>query len=110
MQPKNAKDPDMQTVADKVGAAIDISELSQVPDAYVENVMGIALDGYASRNTLISAVGTNINEYGIFLAKDADQAATIKAALDKYLEYRESILGDSDRAAVKQAFESCFEG
>ena len=40
--PKNAKDPDMQTVADKVGAAIDISELSQVPDAYVENVMGIA--------------------------------------------------------------------
>lgn len=70
---------------------------------------------------------------------DADQAATIKAALDKYLEYRESvwmdeylpdekpkldnavvwrqgnyvmyaILGDSDRAAVKQAFESCFEG
>ena len=125
--PKNAKDPDMQTVADKVGAAIDISELSQVPDAYVENVMGI------------SAVGTNINEYGIFLAKDADQAATIKAALDKYLEYRESvwmdeylpdekpkldnaevwrqgnyvmyaILGDSDRAAVKQAFQSCFEG
>ena len=92
-----------------------------------------------SRNTLISAVGTNINEYGIFLAKNADQAATIKAALDKYLEYRESvwmdeylpdekpkldnavvwrqgnyvmyaILGDSDRAAVKHAFESCFEG
>ena len=50
--PKNAKDPDMQTVADKVGAAIDISELSQVPDAYVENVMGIALDGYAAATPL----------------------------------------------------------
>lgn len=101
--------------------------------------MGIALDGYASRNTLISAVGTNINEYGIFLAKDAEQAAALKDALNKYLEYRESvwmdeylpdekpkldcaevwtqgnyvmyaILGESDRAAVKQAFQSCFEG
>ena len=136
---KSAKDPDMQTVADKVGAAMDISELSQIPDAYVEDIMGIALDGYASRNTLISAVGTNINEYGIFLAKDADQAAALKDALDKYLEYRESvwmdeylpdekpkldnaevwtqgnyvmyaILGESDRAAVRSAFQSCFEG
>ena len=58
--PKNAKDPDMQTVADKVGAAIDISELSQVPDAYVENVMGIALDGSAIPSSPQSAqISTN---------------------------------------------------
>ncbi len=135
----SAKTPEMQDVADKVGAAIDISNLSQTPDAYVEDVMKIASDGYVIRNTLISGIGTNIDEYGIFLGKDAEQAASLKAALETYLEYRESvwmdeylpeekpkldnaevwqqgnyvmyvILGDSDRAAVKAAFQSCFEG
>lgn len=136
---KSAKTPEMQAVADAVGASIDISDMSQIPDEYVENIMGIALDGYVSRNTLMSAVGTNINEYGIFLAKDADQAKTIKDALNAYLEYRESvwmdeylpdekpkldnaevwqqgnyvmytILSDADRDAVNAAFEGCFEG
>lgn len=136
---KSAKEPDMQTVSDKVGAAIDASELSEIPDEYVESIMGIAADGYASRSAYISAVGTNINEYGIFLAKDSQQADELEAALDKYIEYRKSvwmdeylpdekpkldnaevwkqgsfvmyaILGDSDRSAVKQAFQSCFEG
>ncbi len=135
----NAKDPEMQDVADAVGAAMDISNLSQTPDAYVEDVMGIASAGYVIRNTLISGIGTNIDEYGIFLGKDAEQAASLKAALETYLEYRESvwmdeylpeekpkldnaevwqqgnyvmyvILGDNDRAAVKAAFQSCFEG
>ncbi len=135
----NAKTPDIQTVADKVGATMDLSEMSQIPNAYVDSVMGIAPDGYVSRNTLISAVGTNINEYGIFLAKDAGQAETLKAALEKYLEYRESvwmdeylpdekpkldnaevwqqgnyvmyaILGDDARQAAHAAFQSCFEG
>lgn len=136
---KSAKTPEMQVVADAVGASIDISDMSQIPDEYVENIMGIALDGYVSRNTLMSAVGTNINEYGIFLAKDADQAKTIKDTLNAYLEYRESvwmdeylpdekpkldnaevlqqgsyvmytILSDADRDAVNAAFEGCFEG
>lgn len=136
---KSAKTPEMQVVADAVGASIDISDMSQIPDEYVENIMGIAPDGYVSRNTLMSAVGTNINEYGIFLAKDADQAKTIKDALNAYLEYRESvwmdeylpdekpkldnaevlqqgsyvmytILSDADRDAVNAAFEGCFEG
>ena len=135
----NAKTPDIQTVADKVGATMDLSEMSQIPNAYVDSVMGIAPDGYVSRNTLISAVGTNINEDGIFLAKDAGQANTLKAALEKYLEYRESvwmdeylpdekpkldnaevwqqgnyvmyaILGDDARQAAHAAFQSCFEG
>ena len=135
---KTAKTPEMQDVADAVGAAMDISNLSQTPEAYVEDVMKIASDGYVIRNTLISGIGTNIDEYGIFLGKDAEQAASLKAALETYLEYRESvwmdeylpeekpkldnaevwqqgnyvmyvILGDSDRAAVKAAFLSCFE-
>ncbi len=136
---KSDKTPDMQTVADAVGKTIDLSEMSLLPDEYVESVMGIAPDGYVSRNTLRSAVGTNINEYGIFLAKDAEQADTLKAALEKYLEYLESvwmdeylpdekpkldnaevwqqgnyvmyaILSDDARQAAHTAFQSCFEG
>ena len=136
---KSTKDPGIQAVADAVGASIDISGMAQTPDDYVTGMMQIPLDGYKARNTLISGVGTNINEYGIFLAKDKDQAASIKKALESYLDYREelwmdeylpeekpkldnaevwqqgnyvmyAILSDADREAVHNAFQSCFEG
>lgn len=136
---KTVKEPDMQTVADKVAASFDSSELSPIPDTYVESVMGIAADGYKSFDAHISAVGINIDEYGIFLANDADQAAELKAALEKYIDFRKdgwmdeylpdekpkldkaevwqqgsfvmyAILDDSSRDAAKQAFQSCFEG
>lgn len=136
---KTVKEPDMQTVSEKVAASFEAGDLSPIPDTYVESIMGITADGYKSFDAHISAIGIVIDEYGIFLANDADQADELKAALDKYIEYRRdawmdeylpdekykldnaevwkqgnfvmyAILSDDDRAAAKQAFESCFEG
>ncbi len=134
----SAKQPEMQDVATAVFNSIDTENMAQIPDGYVTNMMQIPLDGYASRNTIISTVGTNINEYGIFLGKDAEQAAELKAALEDYLEYREelwmdeylpqeksklfdaeiwtegnyvmyAILDEAEREAAHSAFTGCFE-
>lgn len=133
----NDHTPDMQAVADVVGASIDISEMSQIPDEYVSGLMGIAPTSYVMRNTLISAVGTNIDEYGIFQCETEDKADELEDILEDYLDYRESvwmdeylpdekpklddaeiwtegcfvvyaILDDADRAAVEKAFTGCF--
>lgn len=133
------KDPGMDAVASAVFSSIDTENMAQIPDSYVESMMQIAPDGYVSRNTLISAVGTNINEYGIFQGKDETQTAALKAALEDYLEYRQelwmdeylpqekpkldnakvwvegnyvmyAILGDEELDAAHTAFTGCFEG
>lgn len=134
---EEGKNPEMQDVADAVGAAIDISDMAQIPDNYVTDIMSIALDGYAARNTIISSVSTNINEYGIFQGKDSEQAAELAEKVQAYLDYRMelwmdeylpdekpklenaevwtngnyvmyAILNDSDREAVHEAFNGCF--
>ena len=135
----DVKDPGMEAVASAVFGSFDTDDLAQIPDAYVENIMQIPLNGYVSRNTVISAVDTNIDEYGIFQGKDEAQTAELKAALENYLEYRQElwmddnlpeeklkldsaevwvegnyvmyeILSDADREAVYSAFTGCFEG
>ena len=133
------KDPGMDAVAEAVFTSIDTENMAQIPDAYVENMMLIAPDGYVSRNTIISSVGTNINEYGIFQGKDEEQTAALKTALEDYLAYRQelwmdeylpqekpkldnakvwvegnyvmyAILGDEELEAAHNAFSGCFEG
>lgn len=132
-------DPGMEAVASAVFGSIDTENMAQIPDSYVESMMQIPLDGYVSRNTVISSVGTSINEYGIFQGKDAAQASELKAALEEYLSYRQelwmdeylpeekpkldsaevwvegnyvmyAILDDADREAAYAAFTGCFEG
>lgn len=133
------KDPGMEAVSSAVFSSIDTENMAQIPDTYVENMMQIAPDSYVSRNTIISSVGTNINEYGIFQGKDEAQTDALKAALEEYLEYRQelwmdeylpqekpkldsaevwvegnyvmyAILGDAEREAAHTAFTGCFEG
>lgn len=136
-----AAEPDMQTVADAVTAAakLNMEDMAQTPDNYVQELMNIAPDLYEIRNTLISSVGTSINEYGIFKATSKENADAIAEALKAYLDYRRSvwmdeympeekpklenaevwqqgsyvmyaILDDSARSAAHSAFDGCFEG
>lgn len=125
-----SKEPDMKTVGTAVYNAIGDEQMANLPDGYVEDVMGIALDGYASRNAMANI--NNGNEYGIFCGKDASQTEELRAALEAYLVYRldnddstsiknaevwtsgsyvmYAIVGNDIRPAVKDAFTSCFEG
>lgn len=137
----DGNDPDMQDVADAVFTASQVSmdNMSQIPEDYVADIIQVDPSYYEIRNTIISTVGTNIDEYGIFKATDKKNADKIASALNSYIEYRQDawmdnympdekpkldnaevwqqgnyvmyvILGDDVRAAVKSAFESCFEG
>ncbi len=135
----DVKDPGMEAVASAVFGSIDTEDMAQIPDTYVEGMMKIPLDGYVSRNAIISSTGTSIDEYGIFQGKDEAQTAELKAALEDYLEYRMelwmdeylpeekpklanaevwsegnyvmyAILDDTEREAVYKAFTGCFEG
>lgn len=138
---KNTADPDMQDVADAVAAAVnvDADSMSQTPENYVSDVMLIDPTCYEIRNTFMSAVGTNIDEYGIFKATSKENADKIADALNTYIDYRKGawmdeympdekpkldnaevwqqgsyvmyvILGDDARQAAHDAFSSCFEG
>lgn len=138
---KTAKDPDMQTVVDTVASAVELNlaDMSQTPDNYVQDMMKISPELYEIRNTIISSVGTNINEYGIFKATSKENADKIAEALNDYIDYRQevwmdeympdekpkldnaevwqqgnyvmyAILDDSARSAAHSAFQSCFEG
>ena len=84
----DVKDPGMEAVASAVFGSIDTEDMAQIPDTYVEGMMKIPLDGYVSRNAIISSTGTSIDEYGIFQGKDEAQTAELKAALEDYREYR----------------------
>lgn len=135
----DVKDPGMEAVASAVFGSIDTEDMAQIPDTYVEGMMKIPLDGYVSRNAIISSTGTSIDEYGIFQGKDEAQTAELKAALEDYLEYRMelwmdeylpeekpklanaevwsegnyvmyAILDDAEREAVYKAFTGCFGG
>ena len=124
-------------VADVVGAvdtALNKGDaLVAVDESYIKGYMRMDVSDYAEYTVKINAYGANIDEYGIFKAKDAQQAKDVKAAVDAYLQLRldswmneympeekpklnaaevksqgnyvmYAILGDEDKAAAFDAF------
>lgn len=87
-------DVDMDTVSIAVGSAFSNPDLTDIPDSYVETMLKLTSDQYAERFAKISAVGTNIDEYGIFKANDAEGVKVLEKALNDYLDYRMEIWMD----------------
>ena len=76
-------------IAAKVDEAIGTGDNMAAVDAnYVLNRVKLDTDDYESFVMKVNAFGANVDEYGIFKAKDADQAKEIAAAVDAYLQYR----------------------
>lgn len=82
-------DVPVDQLAAAVEAASNVADsMIDAPATYVAVTMKMdvsAYDGYCVR---INSRGVNIDEYGIFKAKDSSQAKEIKAAVDAYLQYR----------------------
>jgi 3D (Asp-Asp-Asp) domain-containing protein len=131
-------------IAAAIGAAAGLTEgMMEAPDTYVsvnmEPEMGVTIADLSDDYTVfMNVTSVNINEYGVFKAKDADSAATLKTALDAYLKYRDeswmhtylpeeypklenavttaagnyviyTILGETEAAAAKSAFEEALK-
>ena len=110
------------------------SDLALMKESYVKGVMGMDVSGYAEYAVYVSAVGTNIDEFGIFKLGSVSAADAEKQIKD-YLQMREDtwmkeytpeehpklqnaeikvcgsyiiyvILDDAERAASLKAFEA----
>ena len=107
--------------------------LVAVDASYIKGYLKMDVENYEGYAVKINAYGANIDEYGIFKAKDGNQLKDIKAAVEGYFQMRKDawmdeympeekpklssaevkvagnyvmycILGDSDKTAAFNAF------
>ena len=64
------------------------SEMAAMKDSYIQGVMGMDLSGYSEYAVYVSAIGTNIDEFGIFKLGSISAADAEKQIKD-YLQMRE---------------------
>lgn len=134
----SAKDPAFDTVVSAVAGCVANTAMADMEDNYIKNMLKLSPEEYESCSVRIANMGTSIDEYGVLRGKDAAQTASLKEAVDAYLELREKawmpeylpeeypklenaevwtqgnyvvyvILSDAEKAAAKSAFSSCFE-
>ena len=82
-------DVSVADIAAKVDEAIQAGDnMASVDANYILNRMELDVSDYAEYVVKVNAFGANVDEYGIFKAKDADQAAEIASAVEAYLKMR----------------------
>lgn len=86
---KPAAEPEFDAAVQAIDEAIGNDDtMIAVDEDYVKGSMKMDVSGFASWTVKINAYGANIDEYGVFRAADADQAAEIKTAVETYLQMR----------------------
>lgn len=68
--------------------------LVSVPDSYISGSMKMDVSNYEGYDIKINSKGINIDEYGIFKAKDSSQVAALEQAVNDYLQFRKDIWMD----------------
>ena len=133
------KNVEVGDIAAAVDEALDKGgNLVAVDEAYIKGYMKMDVSEYEGFTVKINAYGANIDEYGVFRAKDSSQAREIKSAVEGYLQLRVDswmeeympeekpklsaaevktngnyimycILGDADKAAAFAAFDGALK-
>lgn len=78
-------------VADIVSAvdtAVGTDSLVQVDENYVNGRLKVDVSGCAEYAVKINSMGTNVDEYGLFKAKDEDAAKALAEDVQAYLDER----------------------
>ncbi|MCM1149055.1 MAG: DUF4358 domain-containing protein [Butyricicoccus sp.] len=84
-----AKDVAIEDVVSTVDTALNKGDnLVEVDANYIKGYMKIDAAAYEGFTVKINAYGANIDEYGVFKAKDSAQAKEAKAAVEGYLQLR----------------------
>lgn len=135
----STKNVEVADIAAAVDAALNKGDsLVSVDEAYIKGYMKIDVADFDGFCVKINAYGANIDEYGVFRAKDSSQAKEIKSAVDSYLQLRRDswmdeympeekpklsaaevktngnyvmycILGDTDKSAAFDAFDGALK-
>lgn len=132
------KDVDMEVVKTALCDVALTEDMQQLDDTYISRMIKLESEDYIEGYAAISSVGINIDEFGVFKAKDAAQAAEIENTLKSYLNTRNDawidsylpdqypklqsasvhteglyvcyfILDDATKTAALDAFEACFD-
>ncbi len=128
----------MDTVKTAVCDVALTDEMTELDAKYIERMMKLTDSDYDSCYVAKSSVGININEFGIFKARDAAQVSELETALNDYIDYLDSVwmdeylpdeypklqkasvhseglyvcyfvLDDATKTAAVDAFEGCFD-
>ncbi|NLL46110.1 MAG: DUF4358 domain-containing protein [Clostridiales bacterium] len=76
-------------IADSIKQGIDGGDkLTEISASFIQSSMDIDVSEYADYSVFITVVGTNINEFGIFKAKDDTQVDALKEKLQSYISLR----------------------
>lgn len=75
-------------LSEQVSAVNDGWNFIAMDENYIAGAMKIDVSGYADYVVNINAFGTNVDEYGIFKAKDEASVAAVKADAENYLKFR----------------------
>lgn len=135
----STKDVEIGDIVAAVDAALNKGDsLVAVDEAYIRGYMKIDVADFDGFSVKINAYGANIDEYGVFRARDSAQAKEIKSAVDSYLQLRVDswmdeympeekpklsaaevktngnyvmycILGDADKSAAFDAFDGALK-
>lgn len=132
------KDVDMEIVKAALCDVALTEDMQELDETYISRMIKLESDDYVEGYAAISSVGINIDEFGVFKAKDTAQAAEIETTLKAYLDTRNAawidsylpdqypklqnasvhteglyvcyfILGDDTSASALEAFENCFK-
>lgn len=84
-----AKNVPVEDVVSALDAALGKGDSLVAVDAnYIKGYMKIDVADYEGYAVKINAYGANIDEYGVFKAKDSSQAKEVKSAVEGYLQLR----------------------
>ena len=84
-----AKEVPVADIVSAVDQALNKGDsLVSIDPSYIKGYMKMDVSDYADYTVKINAYGANVDEYGIFQAKDSAQAKAIKEAVDGYLKLR----------------------
>lgn len=75
-------------LSEQISAVNDGWNFIAMDENYISGAMKIDVSEYADYVVNINALGTNVDEYGIFKAKDEASVADVKADAENYLKFR----------------------
>ena len=75
-------------VSAAVTAVLGADALVSVPETYYSGAMKLDTADFEGYDVKINSKGINIDEFGVFKAKDSSQIATVEQAVRDYLQFR----------------------
>ncbi|NCB74624.1 MAG: DUF4358 domain-containing protein [Clostridia bacterium] len=81
-------DVSVSDVSAAVAAVLGDDTLVSVPETYYAGSMKMDVSDYGGYDVMINSKGINIDEFGIFKAKDSSQLPAVEKAVNDYLAFR----------------------